>query len=110
MAEFFEDGWKDISDELYVPLKSDGFFSGTIHPKDGLIFRRNMVLRAAFMPYRPKQDPAVLRIVGAKGEKLAGLDNAPIDELMGLTQNPQLFQVSGWNYGLDSIARASCGK
>jgi hypothetical protein len=39
-----------------------------------------------------------------KGEHL-GEKDAPFGELLGVSHNPQLYQVSGWYYGLETIAR-----
>jgi hypothetical protein len=105
------DAWKDYSDEVVVPVNEQGFFAGEIQPKQGLRLGRNLILRVNFETYRTKQPTSVLEVVGKKGERLGGVENVPIIDIMGHSQNPQLFQVSGWYYGLETIARVPhCGE
>jgi hypothetical protein len=108
--DFDEAAWKGYSDEVYASVDEEGFFEGEIRPKKGMAFRHNLILVADFTTYLPKQSATVLRIVGKKGEYLAGVENTPVhlQELSGLSHNPQLFQVSGWYYGIEAIARAMC--
>ena len=99
VTDFVGDGWHDDSDDAFAEIDNKGFFRTEIHPKLNTQFHRNSLLRASFAPYRPKQSNEVLRIVGRKGENLGGLEN------------PQVFQVSGPNYGLETIARVPyCGE
>jgi hypothetical protein len=104
VTDFDNDAWKDYSDGVCVQVAQSGFFSGEIHPKLGIKFRRNLILRASFATNVCKQPASVLRIVGPKGEHL-GEKDAPLGELAGLSRNPQLYQASGWYYGLETIAR-----
>jgi len=110
VTDFYQYAWKDYSDEVYVPANSQGYFSGRISPKKGMQFRGNLILRVIFATYGSTQPASVLAIVGKKGENLGGVDSHPIGDIMGRSQNPQLFQVSGWYYGLETIARVSCGE
>jgi hypothetical protein len=104
VADFDHDAWKDYSDAVCVPVAKNGFFSGEIHPKLGMKFHTNLILRASFATNVCKQSASVLRIVGPKGEHL-GEKDAPFGELVGVSRNPQLYQASGWYYGLETIAR-----
>jgi|SRR5271155_2435609 len=100
------DGWKPYSNRVYVPVGKEGFFSGKIEPRNGMRFRQNLILRVVFQTNFAKQPPSVLAILGKKGEYLAGVQN-PMEhpyDLAGLSNNPQLYQVSGWYYGLETIA------
>jgi len=93
VTEFEGDGWRNISDENRVQVGSDGFFHITVQPRSGQRIPTSSLLRAYFAPYSPKQSSEVLRITGDKGQRLGGLSN------------PQVFQVSGPNYGIETLAR-----
>ncbi len=97
--DFDEDAWKEYSNDTLATVSDDGFFEGRVAPMKGVSFRRNLLLSAVFTPLRPKQASSVLQIVGAKGNHLGGLDN------------PQVGQMSGENYYLETIARVPfCGE
>lgn len=103
ISDFDGDAWKDYTDPAYLTLADGGFFEETLHPKPGLRFRGNLVAQSYFSPvYVPSgtsQRVSVLRTVGKKGENLGGL------------KNPQVGQLSGWNYYLTTIARVpNCGE
>jgi hypothetical protein len=104
VSDFEGDAWKDYGGDVCVALGKEGFFDGEIHPKEGMRFRRNLILRANFQTNLCRQSASVLRIVGQKGEHLGERDD-PLGELAGLSRNPQLYQISGWYYGLSTIAR-----
>ena len=104
VTDFDHDAWKDYSDGICVPVGQNGFFNGEIHPKQGMKFRKNLILWADFATNLCQQPASVLRILGSKGEYL-GEKDAPFGELVGVSRNPQLYQVSGWYYGLEAIAR-----
>ena len=93
IRDFRGDGWDFYSDEVYCSVNEKGLFEGEVVPQKGKVFTRNLILVADFMPYHPSQPDTVLKLVGKKGEFLGGLEN------------PQRFQVSGWIYGLETIAR-----
>jgi hypothetical protein len=100
IVDFYHDAWKDYSNEVFLPVDEKGFFDGQIQPKKGVVFHRNLILLAEFTTYRPKQPASVLKIVGRKGQ-----------ELGDLLTNPQIYQVSGPYYVLETIARVpSCGE
>ncbi len=104
IEDFDHDAWKDYSDRLCVAVEQDGFFNGQIPPKREMRFRNGLVLRANFQTNLCQQPADVIRIVGSKGEHL-GEKDAPFGELAGVSRNPQLYQVSGPYYGLETIAR-----
>jgi len=93
VRDFHGEGWDFYSDEMHSSVNDKGQFDGKLAPQQGKTFRRNFILVADFMPYHPDQPSSVLKIVGKKGEFLGG------------PENPQRFQVSGWMYGLEAIAR-----
>jgi hypothetical protein len=99
VADFYEYAWKNYSEDITATLDDQGFFRGSVQPKKGLVFRRNLLLVANFATYEPKQPNNVLQIVGRKGERLGGLEN------------PQRIQVSGPYFGIQAIARVPfCGE
>jgi len=104
VSDFDDDGWKDYSGSLCVALTKDGFFEGEIRPREGMRFKKNLILRANFQTNLCQQPASVRPIVGQKGEHLGERD-APLGELAGLSRNPQLYQISGSYYGLEAIAR-----
>lgn len=103
----FEGGaWHDYSDQVCLPLSNKGLFSGELHSQNGVGFRTNLVLRAYFQTNLCTPQPnSVLQRVGKKGDGLANVPDGDPEELAGLSDNPQLYQVSGWYYGLEAIAR-----
>ena len=97
--DFDGNGWREYSDEVFVPLNESGFFDGRVRPKKDMRFHKNLILIAEFTTFRPPQRQSVLQIVGKHGEHLGDFDN------------PQLGQVSGPYYLLDTIARIGfCGE
>jgi hypothetical protein len=110
VAEFTGDGWKDYSESLCVTLTGDGLFKGEVRPKPGMKFRRNLIVWAAFATNLCKQPSTVLKVVGKKGQYL-GNDNydnvidVSMTQTKGMLNNPQLFQTSGWFFGLEAINR-----
>jgi len=109
VSDFDFDGWKDYSSEVHVPVNEEGFFTGRIEPEKGMSFRGSLILRVYFLPYRPKQPESVLAVVGKHGEHLGG-ESVAIEQV-DPSKNPQMFQVSGWYYGLETMARLpNCGQ
>ena len=99
VSEFYQDGWKDYSDEVFASVKENGFFDARIHPTNSATFRRNLIVVATFTTFHPRQPEKVLRIVGKKGQNLGSLEN------------PQLGRLSGEHYYLRAIARVPfCGE
>ena len=73
--------------------------------------KKDLIVDAAFLTNQCSQDQAVIGLVGRHGEFL-GNDGRPVTmdevsrgETSGMVANPQLFQVSGWYFGIASIAR-----
>jgi hypothetical protein len=99
VTDFDGDGWHDNSDEVFAEIDNGGFFHAEIHSNPSKESHHNSLLRAFFAPYHPKQANDVLKSVGRKGQNLGGLEN------------PQVFQVSGPYFGLETIARVTnCGE
>ena len=97
VSDFLGDGWTNYSEETYV--KADGFFEATIQSIQGKEFHRNLLVQASFMPWRPKQPAGVLKVVERHGRNLGGI------------KNPQVNQVSGWNFQLGTMERVPfCGE
>ncbi len=99
ISDFSEDAWRQYSDEVYATVDDKGFFEGAIAPKQGMTFRRNLILDATFTPFKPTQPLSVLNLVGERGQNLGGI------------YNPQVGQLSGEDFYLDTIARVPwCGE
>ena len=107
VTELVGAGWNDYSESLCVHVGETGLFGGEIRPKQHLKFRTNLIISAAFATNLCRQSSAVLDVVGKKGWYLSGVENADShsDDLSALSNNPQLYQTSGWYYGLLDIAR-----
>jgi len=114
VTDFDSDGWKNYSDEVYVPVTREGFFAGEVQPKKGMLFHRNLMLQVYFAPFRPTQPENVLKVVGRKGEKLREVADVRLEVSKGFERpavNPQLVQWSGDVSGLWTIARVpNCGE
>jgi len=99
VSDAYRDAWQDYSDYVYVALGPSGFFDGVVHPKKGMTFHRNLALLAIFTTYSASQSSSVLTILGHRGENLGGL------------RNPQVYQISGQYFLLQSIDRVPfCGE
>jgi len=111
VSTFYQGGWKEYSDDLCVRIAQDGFFEGDIHPKSNLKFDNNLVLRAVFETRLCHQPEDTIKVLGKHGEGLANVGDVriPYTELSSRSRNPQLFQVSGWYYGLEAIDRVLTG-
>jgi len=73
--------------------------------------KKGLIVDAIFLTNQCLQDPEVIRVVGHHGE-LLGNDGRPVTmeevergETSGMRENPQLFQASGWYFGIVAIAR-----
>ena len=92
-----------------VSVDEKGLFRGEFHAPKSASFHRGQVLDATFATYLCKQPSNVLGAVGKKGQFLGNdnYDNAhdvAIGWTEGMFNNPQLFQVSGWYFGLRAFA------
>ena len=95
------------SDRTFVTLPHSGSFEQSIRPKKGFSFHAGLVASAYFqIAYHkgPRQSPSVIQVVGPRGWNLAGVEDpaAHFTELSGLSHNPQLYQMSGWYYGIET--------
>ena len=108
------DGIKSASESACVSIGEDGLFSQKLHPIEGGRFKwsSNLAIDAVFRTNQCEQSDGVLQVVGKHGQYL-GNDNYEnrIDTHMqmtpGMINNPQLFQESGWYFGLSASARVS---
>ncbi len=106
VTDFAGDAWEDYSDNQCVSVNEKGLFAGELRSKQGMKFRSSLIFRADFYTDLCTPQPAaVLQALGKKGEGLANVEDGYVTELSGLSDNPQLYQVSGWYYGLEAIAR-----
>jgi hypothetical protein len=99
-------GLKPYSDGACATVNDKGLFELELHTKSGMKFRRNLNAGADFSVNGAcKQPPSVLAVVGKKGQHL-GNDNyddaadTTMAETPGMFENPQLYQSSGWHFGL----------
>jgi len=97
VSDFDGDGWREYSEESIAIVDDEGLFAAKIRPSKGFMFRRNLILLADFLPYRPRQPQRVLDVVGKRGEQLGDL-----------LANPQLHQMSGPTYVLRTMDRLHC--
>lgn len=108
------DGTKPLAERICVGVGEDGLFLRELHPIAGIKFRFSprLGIDAIFRTTECGQPDSVLRIVGKHGQYL-GNDNYDdkIDIHMqwtpGMLNNPQLFQESGWYFGLLTSAKVS---
>lgn len=83
-----------LSEEGIVVLNKEGFFQVTLKPLPGKQLKENMVCEISFLPQErvpTRQDAAVLKVTGKKGE------------LLGIDNNPQVGKMSGENYYLQAL-------
>jgi hypothetical protein len=105
-----DQAWKEPGPRACVALDRRGLFGWQeISIPSGEPYPHNLFVSAIFLPDECKQSTQVLKVLGTHGEYL-GHDNRPVtmDEVsMGMTPgmqaNPQLFQVSGWYFGISTI-------
>jgi len=102
---------KTYSEDACVAIDDKGLFEQEISLSAGNPWRHDFLVVANFLPNECKQNAHVLQVLGSHGQYL-GHDNRPVtmDEVeMGITPgmaaNPQLFQVSGWYFGISALAR-----
>ncbi len=106
-----QDGWNARSAQVCAVVGQNGLFGSELQVTKEAYQKPLLILRAAFLTNACSQDQKVLQVVGRRGEYL-GNDAHPVtmhEVEMGMTpgmlQNPQLFQVSGWYFGIAAIAR-----
>ena len=107
-----DQAWKEPGQSVCVALDSNGLFDWReMSLPSGVPYPRDLFVMATFLPNECKQNAQVLKVLGTHGQYL-GHDNRPVtmDEVsMGMTPgmqaNPQLFQISGWYFGISALAR-----
>jgi hypothetical protein len=107
-----DDGWTEYSKTVCVATSEEGLFNQEITISTGLPHRNNLFVRATFLTNSwCKQNAHVLQVVGNHGEFLGHdsyhvtMHEAEMGMSPGMVKNPQLFQVSGWYFGISAIAR-----
>lgn len=105
------DGWVEYAKSVCVTTSEEGLFNQELNISAGLPHRRDLFVRATFLTNACKQSARVLQIVGRHGEFLGNDAHRPtmpeveIGLTTGMARNPQLFQVSGWYFGISALAR-----
>lgn len=106
-----DQAYKTYSQDICVAVDEKGLFEQEVGLSAGNLWRRDLLVNAIFLPNECKQNAHVLQILGSHGQYL-GHDNRPVtmnEVEMGITPgmaaNPQLFQVSGWYFGISALAR-----
>lgn len=108
------DGTKFVTERKCATVGEDGLFSQELHPSNGGTFKWSpqLSIDATFLTTGCRQPIKVLQIVGKHGQYL-GNDNYDnkidihVQMTPGMDKNPQLFQVSGWFFGLTTSVRVS---
>ena len=105
------DARKDSSENTCVAIDDKGLFDQEIRLSEGQPYRSDLLVTATFLPNECKQNARVLQMLGSHGEFL-GHDShrVTMDEVengwtRGMKENPQLFQVSGWYFGISAVAQ-----
>ncbi len=108
------DGARFVSESICASVGDEGLFRYELRPIGSAKFKFSptLAMDAFFRTDECEQPEKVLQIVGKHGQYL-GNDNydGKIDIHMqmtpGMINNPQLFQESGWDFGLSTSARVS---
>ncbi len=94
-----------------VAVDQKGLFRAELQVTKDVYQKKGLIVDAIFLTNQCVQDPEVIRVVGHHGE-LLGNDGRPVTmeeveqgETPGMRGNPQLFQMSGWYFGIATIAR-----
>jgi hypothetical protein len=104
------DGWTEYSKTICVATSEEGLFNQEMNISTGLPHRSDLFVRATFLTNACKQSAKVLQIVGDRGEFLGNdgdhvAKHAETGLTPGMAKNPQLFQVSGFYFGISALAR-----
>jgi hypothetical protein len=103
--------WTDGGRPVCVPIDGNGLFKQEIAVPARLPRPNGLYVRATFQANLCNQHAQVLQIVGRHGEFLGNDDHhVTMEEVEngwthGMNKNPQLFQVSGWYFGISDIAQ-----
>ena len=94
-----------------VAVDQRGLFRAELQITKEAYQKKDLIVDAIFLTNQCVQDQEVIRVVGHHGE-LLGNDGRPVTmeevergETPGMQENPELFQVSGWYFGIAAIAR-----
>ena len=106
------DGWNAYSGKVCVTLNKNGLLSEELQLATQ--FRSDLQITAIFETNDCKQPANVLQVVGKHGEYLGNdrhvtMDQVEAGETAGMVRNPQLFQSSGWYFGLSEMTRIGGG-
>lgn len=105
-----ETGRKPLSTLMCQAVDQSGLFSAELQITKETYQKRGLIVDAIFLTNECSQDQKVLQVVGRHGEFLGNdAHHVTMDEVsngmtLGMVQNPQLFQVSGWYFGVAAIA------
>ena len=106
-----ENGRKPLSTLTCAKVDQKGMFHAELQVSKDIYQKKGLIVDAIFLTNQCVQDPEVVRVVGHHGE-LLGNDSRPVTmeeveqgETPGMRENPQLFQMSGWYFGIGAIAR-----
>ncbi|HWG20708.1 MAG TPA: hypothetical protein VG225_09260 [Terracidiphilus sp.] len=105
------DAWKTYSESKCVAINDKGLFDQEINLSVGDHYRSSLLVMATFLPNECTQNAHVLHMLGSHGEFLGHddhrvtMDEVENGETRGMAENPQLFQVSGWYFGISALAR-----
>jgi hypothetical protein len=106
-----EDGRKPLSKLTCATVDQKGLFRAELQVTKDVYQKKGLIVDAIFLPNQCVQNPEVTRVVGHHGEllgndgRLVTMEEVEQGETPGMRENPQLFQISGWYFGIGTIAR-----
>jgi len=106
-----ENGRKALNSLTCAAVDQRGLFSGELHITKEAYQKKDLIVDAIFLTNECPQEQKVLQIVGVHGEYLgndtprATMEQVEKGMTRGMADNPQIFQISGWYFGVASIAR-----
>jgi hypothetical protein len=106
-----EDGWKTLSAPVCVAVDQGGLFDAELSVTKETYKGQALFVNAVFLTNECSQDQRVLQVVGRHGEFLGNdtyhvtMNEVEMGLTPGMAKNPQLFQVSGWYFGISAITR-----
>jgi len=111
VEELSPENGKPLSALTCVAVDQKGLFRAELQVAKDIYQKKGLIVDAIFLTNQCVQDQEVIRVVGHHGE-LLGNDGRPVTmeevergETPGMSENPQLFQMSGWYFGIGTIAR-----
>lgn len=106
-----ENGRKPLNALVCAAVDRRGLFRAELQVAKDAYQKKDLIVDAIFLTNQCAQDQEVIRAIGRHGE-LLGNDGRPVtmEEVekgmtRGMVENPQLFQVSGWYFGIAALAR-----